>query len=515
MNAELHNIWSRVQSELALAVDEAAHRIWLEPLTVRDLAHGRLSIEAAPEACSWVRNRYGRLLRMCAEHVLGEQVAIELIPRMGAPEAPVGPGDVVRGDGRGELSALGRDLDPGSPAPHAAPEPRIALANPKLTFDQFVIGDCNRLAHAAALTVAEMPGCAYNPLFICGPPGVGKTHLLSSIASLLIAHNPGLTVHSTTGEGFTNEFMSALAGKRTEAFKVRHRHVDVLLVDDVQFLQRKARTEEEFFHTFNSLYDSGRQIVLTSDRPPRDLQALEDRLRERFESGLVADIAPPDHATRMTILRKRANHDRLELEDEEPLELIAARVTDNVRAIEGALIRVVAFSSLTGRPLTTGLTREVLDGLYPVADSSTVSRGHSPDGIRRGTPPSIDDIAAATCERYGLTLTELTSSSRSPRVAWPRQVAMYLARELTDQSLPAIGRQFGGRDHTTVLYACRRAASRIASDASTRQVVDDLLTTLRPTPPAPAAATTTDRPERLSTPSSPTTPQAVPASHRG
>jgi chromosomal replication initiator protein len=291
---------------------------------------------------------------------------------------------------------------------------------------------------------------------------VGKTHLLSSIADLLLAHNPGLAVRVTTGEAFTNEFLGALSGRNTEAFKSRFRHIDVLLVDDVQFLERKTRTEEEFFHTFNALYDCGRQIVLSSDRPPRDLQALEDRLRERFGSGLVADVRPPDLATRMTILRKRAQHDDLDLTDEESLRLIAERIHDNVRAIEGALIRVVAFGSLTGRALTPELTREVLDGLYPTAQP-----------IRRG-PPSIRDITQAACQRFGLTPEELLSPSRTSRVSWPRQVAMYLARELTDESLPAIGRQFGGRDHTTVLHACRRTATRIADDASTREVVDSL-----------------------------------------
>jgi chromosomal replication initiator protein len=238
----------------------------------------------------------------------------------------------------------------------------------------------------------------------------------------------------------------------------------VLLVDDVQFLERKTRTEEEFFHTFNALYDGGRQIVLSSDRPPRDLQALEDRLRERFESGLVADIQPPDPATRMTILRKRAQHDRLQLGDDSALELIAERVTENVRAIEGALIRVVAFSSLTGRELTTELTREVLDGLYPAAQL--------PGGRGR---VSIEQIKTAACRHFGITSAELVSSSRTARVAWPRQVAMYLARELTDASLPAIGRQFGERDHTTVMHACRRTASRIAGDSSSRIAVDSLI----------------------------------------
>jgi chromosomal replication initiator protein len=338
------------------------------------------------------------------------------------------------------------------------------LENPKLTFDQFVIGDSNRLAHAAALTVAEMPAQAYNPLFICGPPGVGKTHLLSSIANMVLAHSPGLTVRMTTGEAFTNAFLAALSGRSIDSFKARFRHVDVLLMDDVQFLERKTRTEEEFFHTFNALYDCGRQIVLSSDRPPADLQQLEDRLRERFAAGLVADIGAPDIQTRMAILRKRVDHDGIDLRDQRALALIAERVQSNVRALEGALIRVVAFSSLTGRELTAELTAEVLDGLYP------------PVAPRAGA--SIADIQSAACSLFGLSPEELISSSRTPRVAWPRQMAMYLARELTGASLPAIGREFGGRDHTTVLHACRRAGKRIADDADARLAVEKLCDSL-------------------------------------
>ena len=302
------------------------------------------------------------------------------------------------------------------------------LGNPKLTFDQFVIGDSNRLAHAAALTVAEMPAQAYNPLFICGPPGVGKTHLLSSIAGLLLAHNPGLAVRCTTGEAFTNEFLVALSDGRTDGFKTGFRQVDVLLVDDVQFLERKAKTEEEFFHTFNALYDAGRQIVLSSDRPPHNLQALEDRLRERFEAGLVADIKPPELATRLAILRKRAHHDRIELADPRVLEAIAERVTLNVRALEGALIRVVAFSSLTGRPLTIELAREVLDGLYPAPDAA-------PRSAHLGRRDPGSRMRALRALHRGAAL-----PARTARVAWPRQVAMYLSRELTEESLPSIGR---------------------------------------------------------------------------
>jgi chromosomal replication initiator protein len=477
VSAELENIWSRVQTELASAVGESTYRIWLEPLRAGSLEPDRLTIEVPEQSYDWVRERFGRVLQACAASVLSSDILVELLPA-DATASTAGSGGARRRPASIRTSAK-RGTGPGCDtsgelrshdASHDAdPDPLIAAAgNPKLTFDQFVIGDCNRLAHAAALTVAEMPAQAYNPLFICGPPGVGKTHLLSSIANLLLTHNPGLAVRSTTGEGFTNEFLHALAGRRTDAFKTRHRRIDVLLVDDVQFLERKTRTEEEFFHTFNALYDAGRQIVLTSDRPPRDLQALEDRLRERFESGLLADIRPPEMATRMTILRKRAQHDRLDLTDEAPLRLIAERVADNVRAIEGALIRVVAFGSLTGRPLSAELTREVLDGLYPAAPAPVP-----------GSAVSIAEIKAAACAHFGLTSEELLSTSRRPHVAWPRQVAMYLARELTAESLPAIGRQFGGRDHTTVLHAHRRTVARIAAEDPARETVDNLLDSLR------------------------------------
>jgi chromosomal replication initiator protein len=463
-----------VRAELESAVGEETYRIWLEPLKVRELSHGRLRVEVAARAHGWVRDRFGRVMQACVTSVMGGEVVIELVPGGGGRgevdtgaslNAAAGGGGASGGPAGGHFPGHPDLPDPAMPALVSHTE---ALPNPKLTFDQFVIGDCNRLAHAAALTVAEMPGQAYNPLFICGPPGVGKTHLLSSIAGLLIAHNPGLAVRVTTGEAFTNEFLGALSGRSTEAFKARFRHIDVLLVDDVQFLERKTRTEEEFFHTFNALYDCGRQIVLSSDRPPRDLQALEDRLRERFESGLVADIRPPELATRMTILRKRAQHDDLDLPDDSPLQLIAERVRENVRAIEGALIRVVAYSSLSGRPLTGELTQEVLDGLYPATQTQT-----------RHGPPSIGEITDAACERFGLTHDELLSSSRAARVSWPRQIAMYLARELTGESLPAIGRQFGGRDHTTVMHAHRRTAMRIGEEQATRELVDGLLADLR------------------------------------
>jgi chromosomal replication initiator protein len=422
--------WRLIRAEMQRAVSESTWHQWLEPLSARALREQTLVVEAPDTIRPWVEQRFGRLLRACAAAVLGPNAEIELV----APGAPPPP-RARAGDFQRERSF-----------------------NPRHTFEQFVIGDSNRLAHAAALAVAEMPGLAYNPLFICGPPGLGKTHLLNSIANYVTAYGAGATVRYTTAEAFTNHFLGALHGRDVESFKAVYRGVDVLLVDDVQFLQAKARTEQEFFHTFNALHQAGAQIVLTSDRLPRDLGELEERLRERFEAGLVTDVRAPDVSTRRAILRKRVQQDGIAELDPGALELIADRVTDNVRALEGALIRVVAFGSLTGRRLTAELTAEVLDGLYPARKT-------------HGRSMTVREIQERTAEAFGISVEALVSSSRAGTLAWPRQVAMYLSRELTDQTLPAIGRAFGGRNHTTVLHAYKRTAERIAGDPAAFETV--------------------------------------------
>ena len=417
---------------------------WLEPLNGHKGVDGALVIEAPDEIRGWVTTRFGRLLQGCAAAVLGPDVKVDVVAPGGEPPPPT--------------AAQVRQRS-------SAASPADAF-NPRHTFEQFVIGDSNRLAHAAALAVAEMPGLAYNPLFICGPPGLGKTHLLNSIANYVTAYGGGATVRYTTAEAFTNHFLGALHGRDVDSFKAAYRGVDVLLVDDVQVLQAKARTEQEFFHTFNALHEAGAQLVLTSDRRPRDLAEMEARLRERFEAGLVTDVRAPDPSTRLTILRKRVQQDAIRDIDPAALDLIADRVTHNVRALEGALIRVVAFGSLTGRPVTAELAEEVLAGLYPELKP-------------RARPVTVAEIQERTAAAFDLTVDALLSQSRVSAVAWPRQVAMYLARELTDQTLPSIGRAFGNRNHTTVLHACRRTAERIAVDPDAFEAIRRLTESLR------------------------------------
>ena len=332
--------------------------------------------------------------------------------------------------------------------------------NQKYTFDTFIIGSSNRFAHAAALAVAEAPAQAYNPLFIYGSTGLGKTHLLQAIGHYVSQHSRRLTRRYVTSETFMNDFIDSLRDKRIEGFKRRYRNYDVLLIDDIQFFEGKERIQEEFFHTFNSLYEGGAQIIISSDRPPREIATLEERLRSRFEWGLLTDIQPPDLETRIAILRKKVNTERIAVTDPEVLTFIASRVASNIRELEGALTRVVAFSSLTDRVMTVELAEHVLKDVFPQGDAAP-----------EVTIPRIQEMIS---ERFGVTLEELVSPRRSQSVAYPRQVAMYLSRELTDSSLPKIGKEFGGRDHTTVMHANSKITRLIREDRSVYNLVQEL-----------------------------------------
>ncbi|MGB0097577.1 MAG: chromosomal replication initiator protein DnaA [Solirubrobacteraceae bacterium] len=429
---DLTPAWSNIRAELRRLVGESTYEIWLAPLQVRSW-DGRLLLLEVPGATqTWVSKRFARALEGAVRSELGSDVSVAFAD--GATS------------NRQRLSQPTLELDLSS------------SFNPRYSFEQFIIGDGNRLAHAASLAVAELPGQAYNPLFLHAPPGLGKTHLLHAIGNYVLAFGGGASVRYTTVEAFTNQFITALGAKSLDGFKRAYRNPDVLLIDDVQFLASKAKTEEEFFHTFTALYETGRQLVLTCDRLPRQLVSVEERLRERFESGLVADIRPPDFVSRVAILRKRAALDRISLADSAVLELIAERVTDNVRALEGALIRVVAHHSLTQRPIDLNLAEDVLDEIYPAAPSEVAA---------------IGDIQASVASYYELSVPELICASRAARISWPRQVAIHLARELTAASLHEIGQAFGGRNHATVLHACKRVSERLSTDP---EVTDQLLT---------------------------------------
>jgi chromosomal replication initiator protein len=432
---ELTPAWRAISAELRLIVGESTYDIWLAPLRAHSWDGRALTVQAPAPTRDWVAKRFGRVLERCARTVIGDGATITF-----AGEADIG-----------------RNGDTGVAAAAAPPTPHPL--NQRYSFDQFIIGDGNRLAHAAALAVAELPGHTYNPLFLHAPPGLGKTHLLHAIGNFVHAFGDGTTVRYTTVESFTNHFIAALGTRTIDSFKRAYRDTDVLLIDDVQFLASKTKTEEEFFHTFTALYESGRQLVLTCDRLPRQLLDIEERLRERFGAGLVATIAPPDLATRVAILRKRALLDRVVIDDPAVLELVASRITDNIRALEGALIRIVAHASLTAQPVDLPLATALLDEIAPLADR----------------PATTVEIVQRTAAAYfGISLTELLSKSRTDRIAWPRQVAIFLARDLTDSSLNHLGQAFGGRNHATVLHSCKRVSERVMTNAEAAHDVDNI-----------------------------------------
>jgi chromosomal replication initiator protein len=433
------SLWNEVAGRLKGALNETTYRTWFAEAEGAELSDDTFILGVPNDFTrEWIEGHFLGLIGAAVRDVTGQErrVALSVTERM--------------------------TVDTPSPT-ETAPKQAAAVAdsgmNPKYTFDLFVIGSSNRFAHAAALAVAEAPAQAYNPLFIYGGTGLGKTHLMQAIAQYVAEHSSDLSVRYVTSETFMNDFINSLRDKRIEGFKQRYRTYDLLLVDDVQFFEHKERIQEEFFHTFNSLYEGGSQIVMSSDRPPRDIATLEERLRSRFEWGLITDIQPPDLETRIAILRKKVKTDGIHVPDPQVLSFIASRISTNIRELEGALTRVVAFSSLTGRSLSVDLAEDVLKDVFPQGEAAEVS---------------IHRIQELVSERFQLSMDELCGDKRSQNIVYPRQVAMYLSRELTDSSLPKIGKEFGGRDHTTVIHATSKIARLIREDRSVYNLVQEL-----------------------------------------
>jgi chromosomal replication initiator protein len=445
------DLWSAIAGRLKDTLTDTAYDTWFGQARPASYAGDRLVVEVPNDFTrDWIEGHFLDLVTRAA----GEASTNRAVVTFAVSERPVS-------------RQPSQSPPPEPPLVAREPEPPLREApdaelSPKYTFDLFVIGSSNRFAHAAALAVAEAPAQAYNPLFIYGGTGLGKTHLLHAIGHYVRQHSRRLTTRYVPSETFMNEFIDAVRdrGARIEGFKRRYRNYDVLLVDDIQFIEGKERIQEEFFHTFNSLYEGGAQIVISSDRPPREIATLEERLRSRFEWGLLTDIQAPDLETRIAILRKRVDTEGIAITNPEVLTFIAGRVSANIRELEGALTRVVAFSSLTDRPLTVELAEDVLKDVYPQGDAAP--------------EVTIARIQEAVIQRFGVTLDELVSPRRSQAVAYPRQVAMYLSRELTDASLPMIGKEFGGRDHTTVIHAKDKITKLILEDRTVYNLVQEL-----------------------------------------
>ncbi|HEX7254411.1 MAG TPA: chromosomal replication initiator protein DnaA [Gaiellaceae bacterium] len=432
------DLWTEVSERLRAALNDKTYRTWFSEAEGLDLSDESFVL-AVPNDFTreWIESHFLGLIDAAVRDATGQERRIDLSVRLVEAAAGTAP----------------------EPQLEVAEPSRIEGLNEKYSFDSFVIGSSNRFAHAAALAVAEAPAQAYNPLFIYGSTGLGKTHLLQAIGHYIGEHSRDFSVCYVTSERFMNDFINSLRDKRIEGFKQRYRTFGVLLIDDIQFLEHKERIQEEFFHTFNTLYEAGKQIVISSDRPPRQIATLEQRLRSRFEWGLMTDIQPPDLETRIAILQKKARTDGIQVADTQLLTFIAGRVSTNIRELEGALTRVVAFSSLTGRSMTVDLAQDVLRDVFPQGEAAQVS---------------IERIQDEVSERFGLSKEELIGDRRSQNIVYPRQVAMYLSRELTDSSLPRIGRHFGGRDHTTVIHATSKIARLIREDRSVYNLVQEL-----------------------------------------
>jgi chromosomal replication initiator protein len=446
LEGHTNDMWQQVLSMIQTKLSKPSFDTWLKSTKATVFTDTSVVI-CAPNnfAREWLESRYTKLIAGTIFDFMGKHVDVKFIletdeQKSAAPTPAPAP------------------LPPKGPAIVAQEEFFTNMMNARYTFDTFVIGSGNRFAHAASLAVAEAPAKAYNPLFLYGGVGLGKTHLMHAIGHYVLEHNPEARVLYISSEKFTNEFINAIRDNRGEGFRNKYRNIDVLLIDDIQFLAGKEQTQEEFFHTFNALHEEGKQIIISSDRPPKEIPTLEDRLRSRFEWGLITDIQPPDLETRIAILRKKAKAENLEIPNEAMI-YIANQIDTNIRELEGALIRVVAYSSLINQDISVHLASEALKDIIPSSRPRVIT---------------IQDIQQRVGEFYGMKLEDFKARKRTKAVAFPRQVAMYLSRELTDFSLPKIGEAFGGRDHTTVIHAHEKISEALKNDQELYKIINNL-----------------------------------------
>ncbi|MGZ3540054.1 MAG: chromosomal replication initiator protein DnaA [Vulcanimicrobiaceae bacterium] len=446
-NSDISNeLWQSALTALEIKFSKPIFEMWIKPLRLVSLSGNELLLAVQNNfARDWVENRLKGQIAEVLSETFGAELELQftVIAESNDQSASNQPAAAAAAPVSARPSD---DFRPGN-------------LNSRYTFEEFVVGNSNRFAHAAAQAVAGAPARAYNPLFLYGGVGLGKTHLMHAIGHRVMQDNPAANVVYVSSEKFTNEFIIAIKNNQTLEFRNKYRHVDVLLIDDIQFLEGKEQTQEEFFHTFNSLHESGRQLVISSDRPPKEIQTLESRLRSRFEWGLLTDIQPPDLETREAILRKKAESEKIPVPDE-VTSFIAKVIPSNIRELEGALIRVVAFSSLTKSPITVDLAAEVLKNAVANAP------------LRRVTIGSIKEKVA---KAHGLTVKEMDNQRRDQRLAAPRQIAMYICTELTDCSLPHIAREFNKKDHTTVMYARDKVKEQMQRDEAYRNKIRSLV----------------------------------------
>ncbi|KKM11568.1 chromosomal replication initiation protein [Clostridiales bacterium PH28_bin88] len=442
----LSELWQRTLDILENELSSNSFDTWMRYTQLVDY-RGNVMVILVPNefAKDWLESRYYNLIKNTLQLLVNADVQLEFV--LNTPHPKNSKKDAAQWQVRAP------QLD----------ETLSTPLNPKYTFDTFIIGNSNRFAHAAALAVAETPAKAYNPLFIYGGVGLGKTHLMQAIGHHVLARLSRLKVMYVSSEKFTNDLINSIRDDKTEEFRTKYRNIDVLLVDDIQFLAGKERTQEEFFHTFNALHEANKQIIISSDRPPKEIPTLEDRLRSRFEWGLITDIQPPDLETRIAILRKKSTLENLNLPND-VLVFIANKVQSNIRELEGALIRVAALTSLTNQRITPELAADALKDLA---------------GFSKPQPINITFIQERVSSYFSLRLEDFKSKRRTRSVAFPRQVAMYLCRELTDASLPQIGHEFGGRDHTTVIHACEKISSQIGKDAVLDKTIKEIINLLQ------------------------------------